>query len=199
MSAGHSRTALLGLVWAAVWVLVQGVVPLLTATQAGEAADHLKNWAVMVALATAWVSVWAVLHRMAQATGAVLTHVHATTAALAIDATLIQWGLPALWFASGWTWHGVWGASAQCLLVAVLVRHHLMQVLPGGALGPGLKRLLGAAVLVALLSVTLWHGGQRRADPDRLPYEPNVFPASIVLNPGVFTGQALDRLWPHER
>jgi hypothetical protein len=185
-------------VFLAVWVVVEGVAPLLMVILASDSTDHWSHWTQKLAQAGVWVLGWAVLHRLVQGVSAVSTHLHATALALAVDATVLQWGLPSLWFALAWTWNPAWEVGAQYLLLGLLVRHHLMQVLPGGW-DPGIRRLGTGVLVVLVLSATAWHEVQRWADPDRLPYVQNVLPAALVLSMGSSTNEAVNALWPDEQ
>jgi hypothetical protein len=181
-----------------VWLLVDGVAPMFLLVQSGDSAAHWSYWTEKLVQAGVWVLGWTLLHRLVQGANDVPTHLHATALALAVDATVLQWGLPGLWFALAWPWHPAWMVGAQYLLLGWLVRHHLMQVLPGGW-GPGIQRLGTGVLVVLVMSATAWHEVQRWADPDGLPYVQNVFPAALVVKTGVDTEAAVQALWPDER
>ena len=180
-----------------VWLLVQAIAPLGFFTRANDTAGHASGVAWLIAVSSVWLLLWCLVHRMGKGEGAVLPHLHGVMLALAINATLVEWGLPVLWFALGWAWHEAWLAAARTLLLGLLVRHHLQHALPGGWC-TSLRRVWAVVVLMTVAATAGWHVQQTRSDPDALPYVQNVQPSVLLMRRGPSTHQALEALWPQE-
>jgi len=175
------------------WLVLSVLLPWKFAIQAHEGAERLSAAAGWLAAALVWTLLWSVWHRSQNGEQAVLRYLQPVAWTLLFQATLVEWLLPALWFALAWPGMGWAQWGAQGALLGGLLYHHLrtLWVESSRRMAMGVSTMMGVMCVAVMALSDIAHGA---SEPEAMPYTPNVQPGGLMLNRGQAVDEGLNRL-----
>ena len=167
-------------------------------TQATDLAWLAKDSVKTVAQVGVWIAGWAWVTHVQQGTPRLSAHICIAMAASVLDVAVLQVLLPGLFFALAWPWplgfyKLLW--TPLVLLAALLHLHVAANGLRARQLGGW---LLAAALTLGLSNVQAWAERNDREAIKKLPYEPNLYPASWLVSAPPSLDAGLKSLWSGE-
>lgn len=167
-------------------------------TQATDLAWLAKGSVKTIAQVAVWIAAWAWMSQVQRGTPQLSAHFCIAMTACLLDVGLLQLALPGLFFACAWPWPlGFYNLLWTPLVLLAALLH--LRVAANGLSA----RLLGGWLLAATLTLVLsnvqaWAEHNDREAIKKLPYEPNLYPASWLVSapPSLDTG--LKFLWSGE-
>jgi hypothetical protein len=149
-----------------------------------------------IAMVACWIGVWAWLTWMEQGRARLFEHICVAAAASFLDAAVLNYGLPWMFFNLGWPWPVDMHNIPKTALITITALVHLHLVTRKG-LNIRLFALWMAGSLLAIFLVTAhtWAKKNDRAAADKLPYASNIYAPSFVVTPEHKLKEGLEHMW----
>lgn len=149
-----------------------------------------------IAIVTCWIGFWAWLTWVEQGRARLVEHICIAAAASFVDAAVLNYALPWMFFNLGWPWpvdmHNV--PKTALIIIAALTHLHLVA---RKGLNIRLFALWMAVSLLAIFLVTAhtWAKNNDLAAADKLPYASNIYVPTFVVMPEYKLKEGLEHMW----
>lgn len=191
-----SRAHLAAPVFVLAWLAAQLWVYLPTYSSDADAAFITKLMVEEVAILACWISAWSWITWQEQGRTRLAEHTIIAAAASLINAAILNYALPWMFFNLGWPWptdmHNI--PNTVLITLAALVQLHL-----ASRIGLNLRLfalwMAGSVLAISLVSAHTWANKNDRAAADKLPYSPNIYAPAFVVTPEHKLREGLEHMW----
>ena len=142
-----------------------------------------------------WTAAWAWVTYVRRGQSRLSQHMYIVGAACLLDEAILSLAMPWAFFAMGWPWPESLDKIFWAILTALTALLQLRIAVEKLTRRLLLLWLLASTLTVAAVSTQVWSDQNDREAIKRLPYDANIFPASVLLTPSANLEQGLDELW----
>jgi hypothetical protein len=181
------------------WLGAQLWVYLPTYSSVVDAAFITKLMVEEIAILAVWISAWSWVTWQVQSRTRLAEHTIIAAGASFIDAAVLNYGIPWMFFNLGWPWPNDMHNTPKSALITLTVLIHLHI-----ASRKGLNRrlftlwLAGSVLAMLLVTADTWAKKNDQAAAEKLPYSPNIYAPTFVLTPEHKLGEGLEQMWSRE-
>ena len=178
------------------WLAAQLWVYLPTYSSVTDAAFITKLMVEEIAFLAVWISAWSWVTWQVQGRTRLAEHTIIAAGASFIDAAVLNYGIPWVFFNLGWPWPIDMHNTPKTALITLTVLIHLQM-----ASRQGLNRrlfalwLAGSVLAMVLVSADTWAKKNDQAAAEKLPYSPNIYAPTFVVKPEHKLSEGLEHMW----
>ena len=178
------------------WLAAQLWVYLPTYSSVTDAAFITKLMVEEIAFLAVWISAWSWVTWQEQGRTRLAEHTIIAAGASFIDAAVLNYGIPWMFFNLGWPWPNDMHNTPKTALITLTVLIHLQM-----ASRQGLNRrlfalwLAGSVLAMVLVSADTWAKKNDQAAAEKLPYSPNIYAPTFVVKPEHKLNEGLEHMW----
>lgn len=191
-----SRSHILAPLLLLAWLAAQLWVYLPTYSNVADAAFITKLMVEEIAILACWISAWSWVTWQEQGHTRIAEHTIIAAGASLIDAAVLNFALPWMFFNLGWPWpvdmHNI--PNTALITLAALVHLHLA-CRTGLNLRLFVLWLAGSVLAMTLVTAHTWAQNNDRAAADKLPYSPNIYAPNFVVTPEHKLRDGLEHMW----
>jgi hypothetical protein len=178
------------------WLAAQLWVYLPTYSGVADAAFITKLMVEEIAILACWISAWSWVTWQEQGRTRLAEHTIIAAGASFIDAAVLNYALPWMFFNLGWPWpndtHNI--PNAVMITLAALIHLHL-----ASRIGLNLRLFAlwfaGSVLAISLVTAHTWAKKNDRAAAEKLPYSPNIYAPAFVVKPEHKLQEGLEQMW----
>ena len=178
------------------WLAAQLWVYLPTYSSVTDAAFITNLMVEEIAILAIWISAWSWVTWQVQGRTRLAEHTIIAAGASFIDAAVLNYGIPWVFFNLGWPWPNDMHNTPKTVLITLTVLIHLHM-----ASRHGLNRRLfalwvaGSILAMVLVSADTWAKKNDQAAAEKLPYSPNIYAPAFVVKPEHKLSEGLEHMW----
>lgn len=178
------------------WMAAQLWVYLPTFSSVTDAAFITKLMVEEIANLVVWISAWSWVTWQVNGRTRLTEHTTIAAGASFIDAAVLNYGIPWMFFNLGWPWPNDMHNTPKTVLIALTVLIHLHI-----ASRKGLNRrlfalwLAGSVLAMGLVSADTWSKKNDQAAAEKLPYSPNIYTPTFLIKPEYNLRDGLEHMW----
>jgi len=178
------------------WLAALLWVYLPTYSSVTDAAFITKMMVEEIAFLAVWISAWSWVTWQVQGRTRLALHTSIAAGASLIDAAVLNYGIPWMFFNLGWPWPNDIHHTPTAALITFTVLIHLHM-----ASRNGLNRelfalwLAGSVLAMALVSADTWAKKNDQDAAEKLPYSPNIYAPAFVIKPEHKLREGLEHMW----
>jgi len=178
------------------WLAAQLWVYLPTYSSVTDAAFITNLMVEEIAILAIWISAGSWVTWQGQGRTQLAEHTIIAAGASFIDAAVLNYGIPWMFFNLGWPWPNGMHNTPKTVLITLTVLIHLHM-----ASRHGLNRrlfalwLAGSILAMVLVSANTWAKKNDQAAAEKLPYSPNIYAPAFVVKPEHKLQEGLEHMW----
>ena len=178
------------------WLAAQLWVYLPIYSSAADTAFITKLMVEEVAILSCWISAWSWVTWQEQGRTRLAEHNIIAAGASFIDAAVLNYALPWMFFNLGWPWptdiHNI--PNAVLITLTALMHIHL-----ASRIGLNLRLfamwVAGSVLAISLVTAHKWAKKNDQAAADKLPYSPNIYAPAFLVTPEHKLREGLEHMW----